>query len=271
MDVDTSFHIEPPPPAFYFPQVPHSAAPTVTAFNDADNLFYESMSPHRANESPAAHLPKKRRSLSPDASRPAEDDSSSPALPSSPAQRKLERNSSGPLLSNFNKPTLQGLGNPSINGVKRPRRPALSAMVRPSDSGLQSAYPVLTTAEDKATEDLFPPTRRAFSAMIMPAPSSPLGESSGDSSFDMSGEMSSPAQAYAQRQQMKTVRRCDGTEDFRLRTGATAMIMNEQSPSAKHMTAGGMPGFGDNESHGKILPCHRVADDGLMRITAETV
>ncbi|KAJ3817996.1 Rhodanese-like domain-containing protein [Lentinula raphanica] len=79
--------------------------------------------------------------------------------------------------------------------------------------------------------------------MLLPAPSSPLGESSGDSSFDMT---------YAKRQQMKTIRRCD----------ATAMIMNE---------TGGMPGFGDNKTHGKILPCHRIADDGLMRITPETM
>ncbi|KAJ3733062.1 hypothetical protein DFJ43DRAFT_1038888 [Lentinula guzmanii] len=272
MDVDpSSFHIEPLPPAYSFPQVVASAAPTVTTFNDAiDNLFYESMSPRRGIESPSAPQPKKRRSLTPDAPRLVEDDSSSPALPSSPAQRKLERKASGPLLASFSKPSLQGLGNPSVNGLKRPRRPALSAMVPPSDNDFYSAYPPLKSANDKSGADRLPPTRRAFSAMLPPAPSSPLGESSGDSSFDMSADMSSPAQAYAKRQQMKTIRRCDGTDDFRPLTGATAMIMNE-SPSAKFMVAGGMPGFGDNETHGKILPCHRVADDGLMRITPETM
>ncbi|KAJ4488016.1 hypothetical protein J3R30DRAFT_881327 [Lentinula aciculospora] len=273
MDVDTSsFHLEPPPPAYSFPQAVASAAPTVTTFSDAiDNLFYDSMSPRRGTELPPAHQPKKRRSLSPDAARLAEDDSSSsPTLPSSPAQRKLERKASGPLLASFSKPSLQGLGNPSINGLKRPRRPALSAMVPPSDSGSYSAYPALSSADFKSNDDRFPPTRRAFSAMLPPAPSSPLGESSGDSSFDMSADLSSPAQAYAKRQQMKTIRRCDGTDDFRPLTGATAMIMNE-SPSSKFMVAGGMPGFGDNETHGKILPCHRVADDGLMRITTETM
>ncbi|KAJ3779374.1 hypothetical protein FB446DRAFT_776710 [Lentinula raphanica] len=233
MDVDTSsFHLE-PPPAHSFPQAVVSAAPTVTTFQDAiDNLFYESMSPRRGFESPPAPQPKKRRSLSPDASRLVEDESpSSPALPSSPAPRKLERKASGPLLA---------------------------------------TYPVLKSADDRSSDDRLPPTRRAFSAMLPPAPSSPLGESSGDSSFDMSADMSSPAQAYAKRQQMKTIRRCDGTDDFRPLTGATAMIMNE-SPSAKFMVAGGLPGFGDNETHGKILPCHRVADDGLMRITPETM
>ncbi|KAF9069701.1 hypothetical protein BDP27DRAFT_1222082 [Rhodocollybia butyracea] len=275
MDVDTSFHIEPPPPAYSFPQGVSSAAPTITSFSQAiDNLFYESMSPRRGLDSPPAHPLKKRRSLSPEASRHVDDDdsSSSPALPSSPAQRQLERKASSSLLSGFNKPTLQGLGNPSVNGIKRPRRPALSAMVHPSENGLQSAYPILSagSSDDKSNDSRFPPARRAFSAMIAPAPSSPFGESSGDSSFDMSGEMSSPAQAYAKRQQMRTIRRCDGTDDFRPLTGATAMIMQE-SPSSKFMVAGGMPGFGDNESNGKVLPCHRVTDDGLMRITAETM
>ncbi|KAJ4495602.1 hypothetical protein C8R41DRAFT_918726 [Lentinula lateritia] len=273
MDVDTSsFHLEPPPPAYSFPQAVASAAPTVTTFADAiDNLFYESMSPRRCVESPPAPQPKKRRSLSPNPPRLVEGDSSpSPAPPVSPVQRKLERKASGPLLASFSKPSLQGLGNPSINGLKRPRRPALSAMVPPSDAALHSAYPAPTSADNQITDGRFPPTRRAFSAMLPPAPSSPLGESSGDSSFDLSADMSSPAQAYAKRQQMKTIRRCDGTDDFRPLTGATAMIMNE-SPSSKFMVDGGMPGFGDNETHGKILPCHRVADDGLMRITAGTL
>lgn len=33
----------------------------------------------------------------------------------------------------------------------------------------------------------------------------------------------------------------------------------------------GMPGFGDNEMDGKILPCHKVKEDGLVRITPATV
>ena len=33
----------------------------------------------------------------------------------------------------------------------------------------------------------------------------------------------------------------------------------------------GLPGFGDNEMDGKILPCHKVKEDGLVRITSETV
>jgi M-phase inducer tyrosine phosphatase len=47
------------------------------------------------------------------------------------------------------------------------------------------------------------------------------------------------------------------------------MVLNE-SPSAKFLSAG-IPGFGDNESAGKLLPCHRVTDDGLMRIDSKTL
>jgi M-phase inducer tyrosine phosphatase len=91
------------------------------------------------------------------------------------------------------------------------------------------------------------------------------------SSFD-GPDMSSPAQAYAKRQQVKAIRRRDGTEDFRPLTGATAMVQRDmfESPSAKFMAAG-LPGFGDNETLGKILPCHRVREDGLMRVVPKTV
>ena len=33
----------------------------------------------------------------------------------------------------------------------------------------------------------------------------------------------------------------------------------------------GLPRFGDNEMDGKTVPCQRVKDDGLMRITSQTV
>lgn len=273
MDIDTSFIAEPRADEHSFPRVPHSAAPTITGFN---TLFYDTMSPRRSFDSPAGPIPKKRRSLSPVSPVSPEappvfhhGNSSSPMLPS-PSQQKMERGEREPLLSRLNKPTLQGLGAPSSALLKRPRRPALSAVVRPSDAQpAHSAYPVLAASgfqrEDNSPKGS-PPVRRAFSALI---PSSGVLESySDESSFD-GPDMSSPAQAYARRQQIKTIRRCDGTDDFRPLTGATAMVMKE-SPSARFMAAG-LPGFGDNEAHGKILPCHRVTEDGLMRVSCHTV
>lgn len=249
---------------------PVLAAPTITAFN---SLFYDTMSPRpSSSDSPAGPLPKKRRSHSPESvHRVAPHDlSSSPAPPSSPSQRKLERMSSGPLLSGFSKPSLQGLGAPPSNSNKRTRRPVFSAMVNPSDAGhIQSAYPILASEEKKYETRGLPPPRRAFSAMLIPLGAEP---SSDEGSSSLEGpDMSSPAQAYAKRQSMKTIRRCDGTDDFRPLTGATAMVKRDldESPSAKFLSAG-MPGFGDNEALGKILPCHRVREDGLMRINSET-
>jgi M-phase inducer tyrosine phosphatase len=175
MDVDSSYAIEPAAAVFSFPLVPHSAAPTVTGF---DTLFYDTMSPRRSLDSPAEPQAKKRRSLSPEPVRLSEHEaSSSPALPSSPSQRKLERMSSGPLLSRFSKPTLQGLGTPSLNALKRPRRPALSAMVHPSQvDAIQSAYPILASSgnsdQDSISKCLLP-VRRAFSALISPTAQPP--------------------------------------------------------------------------------------------------
>ncbi|KAG5647151.1 hypothetical protein DXG03_001106 [Asterophora parasitica] len=268
MDVDTSFVADQQPAAVYsFSPTPASAAPTVTGFS---NLFFDTMSPRRSLDSPAVPS-KKRRSLSPEPIRSFEVDSSSPMQPS-PSQSKLERMASNSLLNRFSKPTLQGLGAPSSSFPKRPRRPALSAMIPPSDAApLQSAYPILSTANGEQ-EELSPkgaaPPRRAFSALI-PRSNFLEGLSADESSFD-GPDMSSPAQAYSKRQQVKTIRRCDGTDDFRPLTGATAMVMND-SPSSRFMTATGMPGFGDNEASGKILPCHRVREDGLMRIHTQTL
>ena len=63
-----------------------------------------------------------------------------------------------------------------------------------------------------------------------------------ESSFD-SQDMFSPAQVYSRRQQAKTIRGCDGAEDFRPNTGATAMMEKESFPY-KHMSPG-LPSFGD--------------------------
>lgn len=267
MDVDTSYIVDPVPPSVSFSPVPHSAAPTVTAFNQ---LFYDTMSPRRSFESPTRPLTKKRRSLSPESPRTlAQDGSSSPMAPSSPSVAKLERMTSATLASRMSKATLQGLGAPSANFLKRPRRPALSATVDPSGQQTQSAYPILSS-QGSAFDDSSPrgsaPVRRAFSAFLPPSIYTEQEED--ESSFD-SQDMSSPAQAYSKRHQVKTIRRCDGTEDFRPLTGVTA-IVEKESPSSKLMSPG-LPGFGDNETHGKILPCHRVREDGLMRINGQTV
>ncbi len=255
MDVDTSFNVLPQPTAQLFPAVRQPAAPTATGFS---NLFYDTMSPRASPNSPSERQTKKRRSLSPEAERSfTEVLSSSPELLSSPSDRPQLRR------VQTSKPFGIGLGAAPVNALKRPRRPVLSEFVQPSHvRGAQSAFPILGEASSIEQAEGLPPVRRAFSAMM--PPTEHLSE---DSSFE-GPDGSSPAQAYAQRQHFKTIRRCDGTDDFRPITGASALIANE---SPAKITGNGMPGFGDNELMGKILPCHRVPEDGLMRISPQTV
>ncbi|CCM06029.1 uncharacterized protein FIBRA_08274 [Fibroporia radiculosa] len=311
--------------------VPASAAPTVTQFT---NLFYDVPAhdissdmpegfehmPHESEisqsiDSPYQPFPKKRRSSpAPHPVRRAvlEQEASldsSPA-PLSPVVLKMERIANSQMLK---KPMLSGLGAPlELNAnKKRPRRPALSAMVAPGEGPIsqpRSAYPSTSAAAqgDKENRGLqvpvnvqhvMPPVRRAFSAMLPPSLMEQSMSSEEGASFgNESAEMSSPAQAYARRQQVKTIRRCDGTDDFRPITGATALVRRDtevmmrslrrsesredrvsenierDTPRSKYLSASsGLKGFGDNEAHGKILPCHRVREDGLMRITTNTL
>ncbi|KAI0317858.1 hypothetical protein OF83DRAFT_1163716 [Amylostereum chailletii] len=266
MDIDDSFSHPPSRPYVDIssPAPPLSAAPTITGF---DNIF-DAASHERSRDDITAHPAKKRRSTSPQPSfgrRRAgtigamdafANLDSSPAPLTSPSDLKLERivNSN---LARLPKPMLGGIGNPSENPNKRPRRPMISSMVAPSDT-VRSAYPVLGGGDQENKPPAPPAPRRAFSAMLPPGS---LGDSFSDESSFEQGD--SPAAAYAKRQQTKTLRRRDGTEDFRPLTGAPTI---RASPRGL-----GLGGFGDNEAAGKILPCHRVREDGLMRIKPHTL
>ncbi|OCH95193.1 hypothetical protein OBBRIDRAFT_611028 [Obba rivulosa] len=288
---------------------PISAAPTITKF---DSLFYGGASPPGArsvlagmegasspamfDESPCHPFPKKRRSTSPARLAPAlsheqllDEDNSFDMIPapSSPSAHKLERMGSAD-------PALGGRGEPLVlqGGKKRSRRPALSTTL-PSGTGSgerpMSAYPALQdsarglaeiTAPAQQRKNTVPPVRRAFSAMIPPSILEQSMSSYEDgSSFEM--EASSPAQSYAKRQQSKTIRRCDGTEDFRPLTGSGLgghktrkseedAAPERDTPRSKYLGTG-LASFGDNEALGKLLPCHRVREDGLMRISCKTL
>lgn len=255
MDVDSSFSMAQETTA------PLSFSPVSrTAKSTFDTLFYNTLSPRRSFESPARE-PKKRRSVSPDATRRVDELASSPYFPPSPSEAKLDRMSNG-------KTTLQGLGAPSLFS-KRVRRPIASSMAQPPKTA------AFFNAEIEPTEasPQGVPVRRAFSALLPPSLAS--DQITEDSSFD-GPDQSSPAQAYAKRHQGKTLRRRDGSESLRSITHPSPMAVRDSpgrlmaSPMSKYM-APGLGGFGDNEAHGKILPCHKVTEDGLMRIKPETV
>ncbi|KAF9646845.1 hypothetical protein BDM02DRAFT_3188462 [Thelephora ganbajun] len=269
MDVDTSYNTNPQEISISvkdWDAPPTSAAPTVTDFNA---LFYEAQSPPRSTTTTSPPLQEfigKRRSHSPESVTRSRVERLSSPPPSSPSMRKLERIVSAGVPSRNTKPGLDSLGIPSS---MRPRRLVLSA-VGPVNvvSQTRSAYPTLERADS-----LFP-ARRAFSAMLPPnivdIPSSPLDEESFDS------VEASPAQAYMKRQQNKTLRRCDGSDNLRpnsiarltpSRQTESPRNLGEPSPRSRWLA----PGFGDSEAHGKILPCHRVKEDGLMRINQQTL
>jgi M-phase inducer tyrosine phosphatase len=104
--------------------------------------------------------------------------------------------------------------------LKRLRRPVLSALVEPCDQQTRSAYPVLCSAFEDSSPRGSAPVHRAFSALLPPSMHAEPEED--EPSFN-SQDMSSPAQVYSRRQHAKTIRRCDGTEDFWPITGVTAM------------------------------------------------
>lgn len=281
MDVDNSFVGSPtfPPNANQRHPIDYDAAP---GSKDLENLFYDPSSPIASRGDHVIPPNGSRRSTSPEACPEALKgrrragtisvfDGSSPLADSSPSALKLER-----LANCTKKPTLNGLGVPSDNPTRHLRRPYLSSMVLPSDTSQFSQPPVVShgkasalVLQEQSTE--LPPPRRAFSAMLPQL--GPAMRDSGGSSAEHEGE-SSPALAYAKRQQIRTIRRRDGTDDFRSLRGATAMIARDkESPRARMVPecGTGLGGFGDHEAHGKILPCNRVRDDGLMRISCKTV
>lgn len=280
MDIDSSFveGLAFPPKADCAPSAPFNAVQGSSGFK---NMFYDPSSPPAIRDLPV-YLTKTGQLVSPDAGLEAAPgrrragtisifDGSSPVADSSPSALKLER-----LANCARKPMLNGLGVPSDNPAKRLRKPNLSAMVLPSDAA-QLIHPLDVLQNDDSISALqgqnmgLPPPRRAFSAMLPQL--GPKTLSSGESSIDC-GDESSPALAYAKRQQVRTIRRRDGTDDFRSLKGATAMVARDkESPRARMIPqwGTGLGGFGDNEAHGKILPCHRVCEDGLMRISCKTV
>ncbi|KAH8991046.1 hypothetical protein EDB86DRAFT_3080034 [Lactarius hatsudake] len=280
MDVDTSFTeaLTFPPKPDSSPSAPFTATSAVSNFQ---NIFYDPSSPGCARDD--LYESKKRRSASPEgtpepvhgrrrAGTVSVFGSSSPAVDSSPSVLKLER------MANLSKkPMLSGLGIPSHDNAKHLRKPIMSALVPPSDVALLAPPPPRGSSQEErmsATQEhstVLPPPRRAFSAML---PEHRLGARPSGESPSERNEECFPALAYAQRHKVRTIRRRDGTDDFRSLTGATAMVVRDQeSPRARMVPQWGvgLGGFGDNEAFGKILPCHRVREDGLMRINCKTL
>lgn len=94
---------------------------------------------------------------------------------------------------------------------------------------------------------------------------------------DMQALENSPVQR-AQAARQENIGRFGNRHSAHARAGGmgNAMMM-QASPLRMSTTSGGataagvLGGFGDSEADGKVLPCHKVREDGLMRITPHTV
>ncbi|WWC96979.1 hypothetical protein V866_003856 [Kwoniella sp. B9012] len=240
---------------------------------------------------PSAQAPAKRRSLV----------TGSPASPSSgsPSAKRtslglgigrpgLEKTaSSGAMLFGGGRSsTVAARRNPSF---KRPTLGPLSAGSS-GDNGLRtasatSAFPILY-APPKNTlggtqSGTFPraamaPMRRAFSVCDQ----NKMHEMEDDESeYEASPSMAGTQAEYMRRYGPRAIPRVDGSPGFKpvrasIATsgqGVASPIGNKGKQKVSPYGPGGLPGFGDNEMDGKILPCHKVKEDGLVRITPNTL
>ena len=244
------------------------------------SFFCESPAP------PAVLPPAKRRSLV----------TGSPASPSSPSAKRAsygprgmdKANSSSAMLfaatngrttnlasrrSNYKRPTLMNVPSPS-------ERPSDTLAQRSASAA--SAYPILYGATKPLVPPKFPtrspahaPMRRAYSVCDQPqmGMSTPGETEDDESEFENSPSVTIHAE-YARRHGQKFVPRVDGSPGFKPMRSSYA-APTAASPSGKCKQSpygpGGLPGFGDNEMDGKILPCHKVKEDGLVRISPSTV
>ncbi|KAF8479953.1 hypothetical protein JB92DRAFT_1769698 [Gautieria morchelliformis] len=249
-----------------------SAIPAPTAQEPSySNLFIGVATPPGPHAAPA----KKRRSLSPEGNQST---GSSDPPSSSPPHAKFTRAATvGAAGQLFKKKPALDYNAPSSKRIPQ-RRPALSALVGAVSpvnvSGdVESAYSVSSSPglDNGPLTAPLPPARRAFSAMIPPATQM---EPSSDDSSDI--QTSSPAAAYAKRHHARILRRCDGSEDLRPLHGAGSLGKRDREDfqggeNARVCSPKSLAGFGVKEVEKKLLPCHRVSEDGLVRITCSTL
>jgi M-phase inducer tyrosine phosphatase len=271
-----------PAPRLAVPQSPAGfSVPSLGGSPDLGSFFCESP------VAPAAVQPAKRRSLV----------ASSPASPSSSPSAKrsalgLHRSSvldktqsSGAML--FGAPRPGNLASRRAQPYKRPPLAAVTTSESTRSASTNSAYPILygqtragapLSAVSAAPMMAYPapvPMRRAYSVCDQPV----VPEMSEDESeFEVSPSMAGTHAEYARRHQSRVVPRVDGSPGFRPQRSSIAAtgegVASPVANKAKRTSPygpGGLPGFGDNEMDGKILPCRKVKEDGLVRITSETV
>ncbi|KAI9632603.1 tyrosine phosphatase [Dioszegia hungarica] len=216
---------------------------------------------------------------------PASPSGSPSAKRTSLGSRGMEKTvSSGPML--FGSTAIRG----NTLGTRRPqpyKRPML-APVNTADTRMQSfgsADAVLYPSLPAGSAQLAPfaramaaPMRRAYSVCDQPnVPDISEDESEYEASPSNPGGLGRPGGARQKLGGSRLATGVDGSPGVKPMRSSIAVPMvaaDGASPMRKGKWASpyaGMPGFGDNEMDGKILPCHKVKEDGLVRITPDTL
>jgi len=276
MDLDSPCPRPPPTLSFPAPSVPQ---PT---FHDSSSKSpNDVLAAYFHEETPE---PIKRTSAFPIMAYNARPASPEPAAPrygqpnsspsSSPAARKFERSLSAQLAQPTarSKETHPQNSGPSFRQLKqRPLSVALSTIITKGIESQPRSAGVVPSARMKQRAP-----RRAVSAFIQPGVRVPSGVKQGRlrmmAAFgeDDDGESGAETGAFDSPSMKVQVGRMTKGASF----GGTSDMkaMGARLPPVPALgQSPGLPGFGDNEMDGKILPCQRVKDDGLMRITPQTV
>ncbi|WVR03824.1 hypothetical protein IAU60_000820 [Kwoniella sp. DSM 27419] len=164
-----------------------------------------------------------------------------------------------------------------------PLAPASSIEMGPRTSSAVSTFSVLYDGPKNtfAQSGTFPrssmaPMRRAYSVCDQ----NRMHEMDDDESeYQASPSMAGTQAEYMRRHGSRGLSQVDGSPGFKpVRSSIAETGQSVASPvsgkgkqKASPYGAGGLPGFGDNEMDGKILPCHKVKEDGLVRITPDTL
>jgi M-phase inducer tyrosine phosphatase len=218
---------------------------------------------------PSALPPSKRRSIIDDS--PCSE-SGSPTAKRSSLGRKPEKVASSSALL-FPRPATNATRRAGQPYCRRPLLSAVQPVHPPRSDTVTSAFPILQrpmTGVGSFPRGAPAPMRRAQSVCDQPKMMMEMSED--ESEFE-----ASPSVEYARRTGSRVAPRVDGSPGFKpMRSSLAIPIDAAASPSGKCKKAspygsGGMPRFGDNEMDGKILPCHKVKEDGLVRVAPDTV
>ncbi|ODN76689.1 hypothetical protein, variant [Cryptococcus amylolentus CBS 6039] len=230
---------------------------------------------------PVQAPPAKRRSLV----TPASPSSSSPSAKRASfglSRPPLEKTASvGPMLFGSTRNGSMGTRR-GMTGTKRPTLGPLSATTGDASrmTSASSAFPILygppAQTLGSGQSGTFPraamaPMRRAYSVCDQQKAHEVDDD---ESEFENSPSLGTHAE-YARRYDSRMASHVDGSPGFKpSRASIAASGEGVASPMGKKISPygpGGLPGFGDNEIDGKILPCHKVKEDGLVRITPDTL